>query len=473
MNKFIKEVLMKDLGWKVLSVMISVGLWFMVINIENPVVTANLTLPVTFQNESALMEKGLIFTNKEDLGNLRITLKLRGQRFSLDHITQSKGKIEATVDLSQIAESQNTAERVQLPIDLNLSAVAAESYELLGRDPKSVYISVDRAVKVQRDISIVRNGSTADGYVPEEFVLSPKTVFVSGAEKDVERVSDVKISVDLNQASQDINTTAVPVAFDADGNKVENVVLSVKEVSVYIPVAAAKEIYINATTEGWPREGYLLQTVTWEPDTIRVTGPDEALSGFSELTLPPIHIEGSTQNAKVFYNIESLLPDGVSLGDGMPTMVSAEAVIVPEVARTLHVSASQISMKGSVAENKNVTFSPESVDITVRGTQELVDGIKEEALTGYVEIAGLGDGAYDLQISFDLPEGVLIFGSRPTARVVITDDQAEAQPPDAKTEEEPTENPQEPEPAPEQPADGNTGAEGADDSGTGEAEGQP
>ena len=40
MNKF-KEMLMKDFLWKLLSLAIAVILWFVVINLENPVETRN------------------------------------------------------------------------------------------------------------------------------------------------------------------------------------------------------------------------------------------------------------------------------------------------------------------------------------------------------------------------------------------------------------------------------------------------
>ena len=47
-----------DIGWKLLSLIIAIGLWFMVINTENPVETRSYTAAIQLQNEEALTERG-------------------------------------------------------------------------------------------------------------------------------------------------------------------------------------------------------------------------------------------------------------------------------------------------------------------------------------------------------------------------------------------------------------------------------
>ena len=42
--------------------------------------------------------------------------------------------------------------------------------------------------------------------------------------------------------------------------------------------------------------------------------------------------------------------------------------------------------------------------MTVRGTQELVDGLRPDAILAYVDLAGLGAGRYNLRVQVDQTE---------------------------------------------------------------------
>ena len=58
MSKF-RELLTKDAGWKLLSVFIAVCLWFVVINMENPVEYRVFTANIDIVNISAAEEAGM------------------------------------------------------------------------------------------------------------------------------------------------------------------------------------------------------------------------------------------------------------------------------------------------------------------------------------------------------------------------------------------------------------------------------
>ena len=54
MKKF-QELLTKDLGWKLLSIAIAATMWFMVINITQPVDTRSYSRPGTFLSQFGIM----------------------------------------------------------------------------------------------------------------------------------------------------------------------------------------------------------------------------------------------------------------------------------------------------------------------------------------------------------------------------------------------------------------------------------
>ena len=137
MNK-IKEMIMKDIGWKLLSVCIAVGLWFMVINIENPIENRNYTTQIKFENEEALAEQGLVITNLEELKDTNVTIKVRGERMALDRLSQYRNYIQATVDLKKATASAGNGEYVSLYIEVKLPSNAGDGFEIMSKDPAFV-----------------------------------------------------------------------------------------------------------------------------------------------------------------------------------------------------------------------------------------------------------------------------------------------------------------------------------------------
>lgn len=70
-------MLMKDLGWKLLSIGIATIMWFMVININQPVDTRTYSKYITLENMEALTDRGLTVKNAEEIAQQRLILKLR------------------------------------------------------------------------------------------------------------------------------------------------------------------------------------------------------------------------------------------------------------------------------------------------------------------------------------------------------------------------------------------------------------
>ena len=103
--KKLREKIMKDIGWKLLSLIIAIALWFMVINIEHPVTTRIYTQTITMENIDALTQQGLTILNKGQLENMKVSAKIKAQRTALDRLTQYKNNIRAVVDFSKLENS--------------------------------------------------------------------------------------------------------------------------------------------------------------------------------------------------------------------------------------------------------------------------------------------------------------------------------------------------------------------------------
>jgi hypothetical protein len=58
----------------------------------------------------------------------------------------------------------------------------------------------------------------------------------------------------------------------------------------------------------------------------------------------------------------------------------------------------------NLAPGLSAQLSPSLTDIRVRGTKELVAGLRSDAIQAYVDLAGLGAGRYNLRVQVDQTE---------------------------------------------------------------------
>ena len=84
------DLLGKDIGWKVFSLVLAIGLWFIVINIKNPEESMTFTIPVEIQNLNVIEANNLIIANFDEIEDKHITLNIHGTRLTLDSLKTIK-----------------------------------------------------------------------------------------------------------------------------------------------------------------------------------------------------------------------------------------------------------------------------------------------------------------------------------------------------------------------------------------------
>ena len=104
-----KKWITNNLGLKILALLVSVGLWIIAININDPVSENTYTVNVSLQNAGVLSSAGKYFEVKDNSDRIKVVV--RGTRTALSQFNQAD--IVATADLSKITEDN------LVPIDLS------------------------------------------------------------------------------------------------------------------------------------------------------------------------------------------------------------------------------------------------------------------------------------------------------------------------------------------------------------------
>ena len=407
----------KDIGWKLLSLAIAVALWFMVINTENPLETRSYTASVQIQNEEALFERGYVVVNEDEINSTRVMVRLRGQRLALDTLSQSNTKVQAIVDLSNVIYSYN-GEPVSVPVNIVIPSVVNNSFEILSKSVQSVTVDIQPYINKDFTVKPVVNYSDESSGELINAVTSPSTITAYGAKSVINSIAEVRASVTPEVLENDMVMTAVPTAYDAEGNVVNNVTFSSSELSVKISMDDMKSVRIAVDTTGRPAEDYQVTGLYLSPETIDVAGSEEALSGISVIRLPDIDIAGMDSNIIKTFDIGDYLPDGVRIVGGTDT-VTATVTLERNEEKNIVIPADSITDNGTTPEGLTAHIESEDIEITVSGPAgklELVDGVN-----AYVDLSGYEAGTYeDVPVVIELPDDVSMTSETVGVTVVLS-----------------------------------------------------
>ena len=264
-------------------------------------------------------------------------VRLRGQRLALDTLSQSNTKVQAIVDLSNVIYSYN-GEPVSVPVNIVIPSVVNNSFEILSKSVQSVTVDIQPYINKDFTVKPVVNYSDESSGELINAVTSPSTITAYGAKSVINSIAEVRASVTPEVLENDMVMTAVPTAYDAEGNVVNNVTFSSSELSVKISMDDMKSVRIAVDTTGRPAEDYQVTGLYLSPETIDVAGSEEALSGISVIRLPDIDIAGMDSNIIKTFDIGDYLPDGVRIVGGTDT-VTATVTSRPQSAVSLAVSS--------------------------------------------------------------------------------------------------------------------------------------
>ncbi len=407
-----------DIGWKLLSLIIAIGLWFMVINTENPVETRSYTAAIQLQNEEALTERGYVVVNDDELSSTRVTVRLRGQRLALDALSQSSTRVQAVVDLSDVIYSYS-GEPVSVPVDIVIPSVVNSSFEILSKSVQTVSVDIQPYVNKDFDVKAVVNTTDETAKELANAVASPGSVTVYGARSIVESVAEVRAYVSPETVEDGMVMTAVPVAYNADGVVVGDVTFGTEELSVMITLDEVKSVRVNLSLTGEVADGYEITDYYTTPETMEVAGDAAALSRLNSINLPDIDVTGLEANSGYEFSAGDYLPDGLRALDG--GRITATVIVEEEETKELIIPVDSVTWGDTLAEGYMASISGEDISISVKGVASVIDTLTAADIEAHIDLDGLEEGEHDdVYVRFDLPEGVSLAGGGGTVNVSIT-----------------------------------------------------
>jgi len=413
-NKYlrkIKAVFTHNVGLKFLAVLFAIGIWFTVVNVDDPTQTKSYTVAVQVENADVLEDTGEYYT--VDDSSSTVTFRVSAKRSVLEKL--------ASTDFTAVAD-MNYLDRENSRIPIEITANRYSSQVTVSSKSFYLYVTLGTTGESSFVITGETTGTPADGYAVGSITVSPNVISISGPEEDVAVIESVRAICSVEGIGTDITQSVVPTLYDSDGNEVDSsgLTLSVSAVEMTVTMLNVKSVDIQVETSGTLGEGLTLGSVTTDPSSITLMGDASVLNDLTEITIPSSVIDLSkiTSDFTTTVDVADYLPDGVAVVEGGSTKVTVTVTVDSQKTSTFTVSTENLTITG-LSTGLAGTFADETVSVRITGSSEAVEALSASDITGTVDATDLGEGTHTVSVTFELDEG--LSASSVTTTLEITD----------------------------------------------------
>ena len=403
-----REALTKNWGFKVLALGFSFLLWLAVVNVHDPVMTKTFTgVPVTVVHPEIITNRGNTYQVVE--GTETVSVVVKAKRSDMEKLRADS--IVATADMKNLDTKSGTL----IPIDVTITASVRNSYEAYAT-PGNIQIQIEANKTKSFPITVSTSGNLKDGYVLGEAKANPEKIEISGPESVVTSIDKVVASVQLNGESEDTELEARLEIYDANGKSIAMTTLednlNGETVKVSITVQQKKNVAVYFDTSGIQvADGYVLEDVSAEPETIEVVGEADELDKIDSIKVPAEALQETNlaETVERTVDVANYIPRGLRVLDetkGAPVVV--KITVAKAGTKRFEFPVGSISVLNLPNGYKVSYDTTGNIEIAVIGTKEELDSMSElEQGSVYINLIDMkSEGSYTVPLEIVLPNGV-------------------------------------------------------------------
>ncbi len=393
-KSFFHDILLPNLGIKILSLIGAVFVWVMIINIDDPYKTKTFQVQVETINASALESVNKVF---EIISGEVASVRVYGKRSVVDELDATD--IQATADLSNLSSVNAVTIYPSLRKKVS-SEVSLECSDVLK-------VSLENMASKQLKITVVTEGTPAEGYSIGDCTAKPNMIQVYGGESVISQIETVKVFLNVDAVSEDFTGRLEPHAFDNNNKEITSATLRYSDAKVRVKakILRNKTIPVRVDIKGKPAEGYEYVETECLPTEIEVAGTEKKLDSISELVIP-IDITGLKDTSSALEQtinvMDYLKADGIIISETYET-ISVKISIEAQTTRQIELPLENVQFrnlgKNLVAE---IPEEQKTVLVTLAGRTSVLNALPTSALIAYVDCEDKEQGVYELPVQMDL-----------------------------------------------------------------------
>ena len=301
-----KNKITKNWGLKIASFLCAAGLWLVVTNINDPVVSFRVSdVPVTIRNANLITDKGQVYEVLDGTDMIDV-VTISAPRSIID--TLDKSNVVAVADVKDLTSVDT------IPIKLSINKYNDKLDGIKG-NIDSVRLSVEEKQTRSLPLRPSTIGEVRDGYMIGDVTADQNLLRISGPQSVISQVSKAQAEVDISGFNSNIDTDADIRLYGEDGKEIKaaNIEKSISKVRVNVKILQLKEVPVRCAANGTVADGYQYTgVIDYTVNTIQIAGKSQVLEHINAIEIPEgiVDLTGAAENVVVPVDLNDYLPEG-------------------------------------------------------------------------------------------------------------------------------------------------------------------
>lgn len=402
-----RKRLMNNWGLKVLAFLIAFMMWLLVVNIDDPVTRKTFTdIPVSVINEEVLANAQTPQTYQIVDDTQTVDVTVTAKRKTLNKMREE--------DITAIADMKELMLNTQIPIDVSISGYEGR-YESAQASPRNLQVKLEDEETKRFPIVPTTTGTVRDGYVLGELEALPEKVSIRGPKSVIDEISKVEASVNVSGLSKNAVLESELVLYDSDNNVIDQSALAnnlgADGVSVQVELLRTKNVALEFDTSMiQTARGYEFTGITFEPQSVQVSGESRNLSALKTLSIPAqaLEMSGISEKTEKIVDVSDYLPAGVQLADENAGRVVVTISVERDGTRSYDVTVGSVIVN-NLAEDLTMNYeTADMLEIQVRGPKETLENLELDKAVSINLKKYDKAGTYNIPVEVELPEDCML-----------------------------------------------------------------
>lgn len=390
-----------NLVLKISSLAVAFLVWIIVVNVSNPIVTRNISVPLNVVNANIITDAGKTYSL---MGANSVTVSYEVR--SRDQSRISASDFNASIDLGDMYDITGAvpiAVEVVNNKDLIIGAVASK--------PSIVRVSIEDLQRKEFTLTTKITGTPSDGFSVGEVKLDKTNVVVTGPVSVIGQISQIGVEIDVSGLDSNESGRAELKYFDANGNAFvisdSRVSKSFDNVGYSLVMLNGRTLALNFDVGGSAAQGYKFTGAESTTKSIQVRGQPEVLEGLDSITVPAsaLSVEGATGDVNLTVDIKNFLPANVTAVGDTKVNVTLKVEALDKKSLTLTVNDLNIvGAKPGVATN----IVPEKITVVVSGLSANLESVTNADLKATLDVSEMNVGSNTGSLKFEPATGLSV-----------------------------------------------------------------
>ena len=414
-----KKIIFNNIGLKILALLIAVIVWWVVMNIDDPLVKKTINgVSVELRNDDDLIDKGYIY--EVESGNV-IAITVWAPESVAKELKSSD--FIAYADLSQLSPLTDTA---NITVECVKSDVKNDIKEITSKI-QVVKLSIDNKQTAEVPVTTAIVGNPAENYVIGDISISQNKIDITGAASVIEKIVRAEIKYDVSNMMQSVNEMVTPVCYDENNNVVDTgaIQLSRNSLRLSVVINPTKWIGITINPSVTVADDYKMVGYSLSFDQVKIAGTQESLANISAIDLPSdaIELTDVTESQDCVVNLANYLKASYKIVSGT-TELTVHIDIEPMVVKSYIVRKNGIAVN-NLGDGLEAQIEDSYIEVQVKAIQEVHDSFNMDVLNPNIDLKGYGPGEYEVPVILSEDLNNYILAGNVTVKVNITGDAVE------------------------------------------------